>query len=587
MKKTGINILAATALSLSIVSCSESFDTSFFDKEKEDLNIALGLKIGYSEYSAKDLWEEIGDDIEVGEKDDNGNPLVNFTYTEELDSGDNSSFVSIDGQNFDGDFDLLANSGLVGSFPYVAGAIAGDLVSDSFSEIQTLQGLDSELTEVNFSEGTFTITLSTNTEAQTAIEFIIPSLINKTTSQVYTQNFILNNNAGIDITSIPVDLDDYTFDFTIDNLDPETKTGFNNIGIKLNATITLETGDVVSADNTLSYDISLGNPKVKNAKGDFKNAGFDVDAQSFDLDFFDTLGEGDISFLNPILKLTANSGYGFPIGLTLDSISGVNVTDTVYLEINDNTPLNDNIEQIVGGQAGDSYAIINAAATNGLTEQSIITLNADNSNLKDLLNAKPTSFNINVIASANPNNPTGNSNFFDTSNSLEIDVEVELPLYVTFDGLTFSPEPFEFDGDDIEDLEENVNSLELLLFTRNSIPLEGSIDLQFLNDNGDILFTKETTLMEAAPIDSDNFSTYTLNNGVLTEGSTIIEPTKTTVTFSNEEISDLANTSNIQAVIEFNTTDSSPAKIKSTDTVRLDLSLIGDFEISNEEDDNN
>ncbi|NIJ46121.1 hypothetical protein FHR24_002599 [Wenyingzhuangia heitensis] len=592
--RIGMQSLVISGLCLSLLGCSESFDTSFFEKEINDPSLAVGLKIGYSEYTATELFEEIGDDIEVGTTDDNGKSLVSFTYTESLNSANNSDFVSVDDQSFEGDFDLLASSGLVGQAPYVTGTVAGDEVQDSFKDIKSLT-LDSDLTAADFSAGTFTITLETTTEAQTVVEFTIPSFKRKPVigTGSYNRTFTLNNNSGADEASITVDLNNYDLDFTYDALDPDSNTGVNNVAVLLDATVTFENGDIVSSTDNLKYTITLTNSKVKTAKGDFKDASFNVDSQTFDLDFFKEIGEGNITFENPILKLTANSGYGFPIGLTLEDIKSskpdpndANAEILTNLIITDATPLDDNIEPITGGTG--NYAIIDDAATNGETKESIIILNKDNSNLDDLLNGKPTKFKLDVTAGANPNSTTVNTNFFDVANTLAVDVVVELPLYVTFENLTFSPDPFEFDSEDIEDIEENVSSLSLNVHTKNSIPLSGTVTLDFLESNGNIAFSKPASLMNAAPVDANGLSTYIIDaNGDLKEGTTVVKPTETIVDFTKEEISALTNVTDIQAVIKFNTTNSAAAKIQSTDKVRLDLSLIGDFTVSEDEDDDN
>lgn len=584
-QKTRIHFLVLVVISLNITSCSESFDTSFFEKEIESPSLALGLKIGHSEYTASALFEEIGDDLSVGRYDDNGKSLISFNYSQSINSDGNTDFVKVEDQTFTGDFNLLENTGLVGNVAYVTGVITDDKASKSFQENQTLD-LEYELTAANFSEGTFKIALETTTEAQTEIEFTIPSLTRKSDGGSYNKRFVLNNNIGTDITEIEVDLIDYNFDFSYDIFNPSSLNLFNTIAIQLDAVITFEAGDNVSDDDKLSYTIGLNTPKAKTAYGDFKEASFNIENESFDLDFFNELGDGNISFENPTLKITATSGYGFPIGLTLESISSTDGITTNNLAITDASPNDDQIEPI-NGNTMNHYAIINGNTNNGETISSVITLNNENSNLKDLLNAKPSQFNLNVVAGANPNSPNNNSNFFDVDHTLGLDIDVELPLYVTFDGLTFNPNPFEFDAESVDELEENLNSLDLILLTRNSIPLSGEINLDFLDQNGNILFSKPASLMEGAPVDENGFSIYHLDeNGALKQDSNIIDPTTTTVKLDTDNIKDLKNITHIQAAIEFNTTDVEAAKIQSTDKVRLDLSLVVDLSINGDDDNN-
>lgn len=617
-QRIGMQGLAVAGLCLSLIGCAESFDTSFFEKDIKDpeFNIELaGLPIGYTTYTAKELFEEIGDDIEVGTTDDNGKSVVSFSYSQSLSAGENSDFVSVDDQTFEGDFQLLADAPIPGgSYEYGTFQLADDEIGASkdtiLQKIQTLANIDSDLTAAEFSEGTLTINITTTTEAQTELNFKIPSLIRKDNGNPYNKDFLLKDHSipANNVNTITVNLSNYEFDFTIDQLNPsQTNNGFNKIAVEIEAVIIFNDGDNISTSDELNYTISLANPKVKTAEGDFKDASFNVENQTFDLDFFKELGDGTINFENPTLKLSATSGYGFPVGLTLESIAATDGTTTTNLAITDASPTEDNIEPVAGGTG--NYAIIDAAASNGETKTSNIILNNQNSNLADLLNAKPTQFNLNVTAGANPNR-TNNANFFDVDNTLAVDVNVELPLYVTFKDLSFSPDPFEFDSEEISD---NASSLSLRVGSRNSIPLKGIVTLEFVKNTGteqapvyEVVtyanadnvvtdFKESVNVINAAPIDAQGFSKYTLDNeGVLKEGSSIIEPSVAWLNLTKEQIAVMDEVTHIQAYITFDTVDSdnsgepNPAKIQSTDQVRLDLAIKGDLKITTkDEDDNN
>ncbi|WP_143155291.1 hypothetical protein [Wenyingzhuangia marina] len=598
MKKSGIHILALTALCVSTVSCSESFDTSFFDKEIEeptfDISIS-GLPIGYINYTANQLFQELNEDLTVNTGTDD---IISFSYSQTLDGSGNSDFVSVEDQVFNGNFNLLEDSGLIGQAPYISGLVPDDKVEDSFKEIQTLN-LDSDLTAADFSSGTFTITLSTTTEAQTEIIFTIPSFKRKDPNEPglienpeypgsYCRKFTLNNNSGSDEFTISVDLNRYDFDFTYTNIenDPDTKGGFNNIAVQLDATVTFETGDLVSSDDKLTYTIALESPIVNTAEGDFKKSGFNVGGQSFDLDFFNEIGNGSLIFESPILKLTATNQYGFPIGINLEGIS----TDAV----NNNTLIitdtsGNNIES--NNDTGNgTYAIIDAGLNTGGVE-SVITLNSSNSNLAQLLGEKPSQFILNVSGTSNPNSTGTNNNFFNINNSLDVSVDVELPLHVTFDDVTFNPDPIELDLDD--DIQDNAKELSLRIATKNTIPFNGSIILDFVDENGASLFTKNIEAIVAAPVDANGFSTYTLdadNNLKDANNNTVnahvpMNGNDFAITFNESEINSLEDAKEVKLSIIFDTDTTNdgnpnPVKVKSTDQVRIDLALKGDLAIN-------
>lgn len=598
LKKTGIHILALAAVGTGTISCSESFDTSYFDKEIEDSEFDIsikGLPIGYINYTATQLFEELNEELTVNSGNDD---IITFSYSQTLDGSGNTDFVSVDDQLFDGQFDLLAEANIPGgSYEYgtfeAIDLVIGDSQTDDFEEVQTLTKsggapLDVDLTNANFSGGTFTITLTTTTEAETSINFKIPSLIRKDNGDTYNKEFLLNSHTSSvsDINTITVNLSDYEFDFTV--LNPDDNTEVNNIAVELAAIVTFNDGDNISTDDKLDYTISLNNPEVESAEGDFKQGDFNVSSQSFDMDFFNEIGEGSLIFESPILKLSATNEYGFPIGINLSGIS-TDATDNNTLIITDTTPLDDNIEDNNDTGTG-TYAIIDAGlSTAGVT--SIIELNNDNSNLADLLNEKPTQFIIGVSGTSNPNSTGINSNFFNTSNTLDVSVDVELPLHVTFDDVAFNPEPIELDLDD--DIQDSAKELSLRVATKNTIPFNGTIKMDFVDENDNILFSKEVEAIVAAPVGTDGFSTYTLdaNNNLKDANNNIIEAhvpmdgNNFAVTFIESEISLLGDAANVNLSIIFDTDTTSdgnpnPVKVKSTDQVRIDLALKGDLKIS-------
>ena len=600
MKKTRFHFLVAAVL-FSTVSCSDTFDTSFFDKEIEDLEIPIsGIPIGYVNYTATQLFEELNEDLTVATGTDD---IITFSYSQTLDGGENTDFVSVDDQIFDGEFDLLADANIPGgSYEYgsipAADLIIGDSQSDDFAKVQSLTKsggapLDVDLTAADFSGGTLTINLTTTTEAETAINFRIPSLIRKDNGNVYDKDFLLkshNTNERPNVNTVTVNLSNYEFDFT--KLNPDDNTEVNNIAVELAAIVTFNNGDNISTTDKLDYTISLENPVVKSAEGDFKQSAFNVSSQSFDMDFFNEIGEGSLIFEEPILKLSATNEYGFPIGIKLEGIS-TDATSNNILEINaPGIDPSDNIaENTDTATAGDYYAMIAAGSNTAVSSE--ITLNSNNSNLAALLNEKPTQFILNVAGTSNPNSTTTNSNFFNISNTMSVNVDVELPLHVTFDDVTFNPDPIELDlGDDIQD---NAKKLSLRVATKNTIPFNGTINMDFVDENENVLFSKTIQAIVAAPVGTDGFSIYNLdnnNNLIDTTNNSIINAhvpmngNDFAVTFNESEINLLGDAVNVNLSIVFDTDSNgdgtaTAVKVKSTDQVRIDLALRGDLKLSN------
>ncbi|WP_010134909.1 hypothetical protein [Ochrovirga pacifica] len=585
-----LGVLATCSVLLS--SCADSFDTSFFEKEIVDPELQIALPVGYVSYTATELFEELGEDLTVGETQDGTNSLISFTYSESLSGSGNDDFVKVDNQGFEGEFKLFDNTDEIpdGDFNYALGTVSGDQVEENFYEIEPLTQADNtplneDFKQIQFRSGNLAINLFTNTSSETVVTFTIPSLIRKSDNSEFSETFVLNNNSGSDITLADVDLSEYMLELTYDSLNPKTKNGFNNLAVELNAIINFEENDAINKNNLLAYTITTAGLEIEAALGDFKNRSFQVNNQTFELDFFEELGDGNIAFKNPTLKISANNTYGFPIGLELDNIS-TNANTNNNLMIIDNGSTNDHILK----DNGINYVVFDAGTSTdgGVTSTSTTTeiiLNNKNSNLVDLLNQKPTEFNLNVSGIANPGATTTNDNFFNPANSLDVTIDVEIPLHASFDGLSFSEE---IDFDNAEDIQENAKSITLDVRTINAMPLAGTIQLQFLdNQNNNLGIDKTVEAFNACPIGNDGYSTGSIDaNGTVTG---TISDQHTELVFTENEIDLLAQATKINLIVTFNSTDNNgdntpdAIKLRTTDTVRMQLGLVGDLKFSDNE----
>ena len=433
-----------------------------------------------------------------------------------------------------------------------------------------------------FSGGNFDIKITNKVDSDIQIVFTINSLIKNGTP--YTHTFNLSNDTPLDSETSPLEsLDGYELVLNDNN-------NSNTISITSSMTLMVQDGDEFNDTSGIDYDINFSNMVIKSAEGDFKQSAFNVSSQSFDMDFFNEIGEGSLIFEEPILKLSATNEYGFPIGIKLEGIS-TDATSNNILEINaQGIDPSDNIaENTDTATAGDYYAMIAAGSNTAVSSE--ITLNSNNSNLAALLNEKPTQFILNVAGTSNPNSTTTNSNFFNISNTMSVNVDVELPLHVTFDDVTFNPDPIELDlGDDIQD---NAKKLSLRVATKNTIPFNGTINMDFVDENENVLFSKTIQAIVAAPVDANGFSTYTLdadNNLKDANNNTVnahvpMNGNDFAVTFNESEINLLGDAVNVNLSIVFDTDSNgdgtaTAVKVKSTDQVRIDLALRGDLKLS-------
>lgn len=556
--------LVIIGLFLSLVGCADTFDTSYFDKEINDPTIGVALKLGNATYTAKELFEEIDKDIEVSETFSQGKSLVSFVYTETIKENNINDFLTLSNKDSEEKFYLTVfPNGTKGTY------IGPDLVLEDsksvFSELRPDN--DAKLTEISFSEGTFQVFLTSKIDSDLQIEFTLNSFVKD--GKPFVQTFNLPKGQLTPISSSPKKLGGYTV-----NLANGTN-GYNTLATNIKARIVAKNGDTFTDASSLSYTIKFRNIKIKSAKGAFGKETLDVETKEFDLRFYEKLTEGNISFKSPRLKLKATNGYGFPVGITLEGITTTATTNNQLSILKEDT----NIKLRSGTpKTNDYYAIINASETKGIIKKTNIEINERNSNLADLLKEKPQKFIIDVNAISNPNATTNTSNFFDTNASIDIEVQAELPLHVTIKSLRFEPDAFEIDTKDFKDLEKNINTLTLEVFTKNTIPLNGNIKIQFITIKEGIEtveFIKNIeNMIDGAPVNRDGFSTNTL--------ATVSENIKK-INLTLEEIKKLNKVTHIKAVITFNTTNKEAVKIQSTDIVTFNMALLVDYTFSDKE----
>ncbi len=580
MKKNVFSVISKGILSLlTITSLFSCTDTNYFEKEVNDIEINVpidGIPIGHSTYTTQELFEEIGTDLEVGSSDDNGRTLVSFTYNETIESINKDEFIDVSDQNVN---QIVILPGLPKT-TYIGPDVTFNEEVNSIAELKN--NSDADLITLSFSQGEFSITLTNKLDSDIEVEFTINSLTKNEVPFVTTVNIPSKQTN----TTTPEDLGGFVMKLNDGG-------EFNTVNSTLKTKVFTKTGDVFGETSEIEYQINLTNLLVETAEGDFKQESFDTSNKSFDLDFFEELGEGTIEFKNPTMKFNATNEFGFPLGLTLDNISATNgvTSNTLEIKNDEDTFIAENTDINNG-----FYALIDEATDKNTGVNSVIELNVNNSNIDELLNAKPNQFDLKVDGIVNPNSPTNNANFFNVNNNVNIDVEVELPLFVRFEDLKFETDPTEFD---LEDIEENAKELSLRVAVKNTMPLAASIKLNFVNNTGTetspnytTIFSKSVALVDAAPIDDNGFSVYELKdeNGeiVVKNGNLTIDPKVVWVDFTEEEISSLQNVTDLISEIEFDTVDrdaTKAAKLQTTDQVRLELGLKGDLSISFEDED--
>lgn len=188
------------------------------------------------------------------------------------------------------------------------------------------------------------------------------------------------------------------------------------------------------------------------------------------------------------MSLEINNSFGFPCMATINEMRIISSEgENILLE----------------SEAFDNGLQLNYPnlMEEGQSKQTIIDLNRTNSNIVEILNAKPQKIIYNVSAIVNPEGNGNTSGFMTDESVIDFSIYTELPVYGTASGFEFE-EPMETNLDDIE----NIESAELKVIIDNGIPIEAGIQIYFLDDQDnkiDSLYSNFEQIIGSANVDSN------------------------------------------------------------------------------------
>lgn len=406
------------------------------------------------------------------------------------------------------------------------------------TQIKTLKGGDGFLdfafpeTEMkafgaHLKKGLLTIRNSSNLPLSGSINFTLHEIKYKSTGLPISATVPLNGSPVV------ISLDETDINFTTDPAQP-----YNRIPYTYTLTLNPSPGYVnYSSSDLFKLTINLDNLDFKTVTGDFGKRVIEVEPGMFamDVDFLDKLN-GGFKLADPKLTLTVRNSIGIPAIMAMDFVAT--------------------------GKEGNSIAL-NAPAFEvpvpsdlnaGIAVKSVV-FNKQNSSIVDFIALPPTgsiSYNgkadFNTATTVTPQNP----NFVDIDGFFGVDLALELPLEMQITNLNFK-DTTGITGSDFEKIE----SAELILNARNSLPLDVEMQLLYVDTISGKQFgaSKITKVLSSAQVsetgvitpvqsthtftlDSNEMETLRKANGIVFSG-TISSPalgTKSSPIYSDSNI---------------------------------------------------
>ncbi len=401
------------------------------------------------------------------------------------------------------------------------------------------------LNKLFINSGTLTFLIKSKVEEKTDFTYSIPSATKGGTAFTFSTTVPASDGVNDGVYTGSFDIAGYDFDLTgqyhntVNAFTTSVQVGINPNG---NA-VTITPADSIEVFLTFSAVV----PSY--AKGYFGMQNSSV-ASTSNFDLFNRIRAGAIGLENTTVTLKLTNGIGVDATAHINSLTSFNTRTNTSVSL---------VNNIVGAPIN-----INRALESPYTPSFYYNvMNSNNSNIKALLENLPDKMSYNIDVAINPNGNISNGNdFVFTDKLIDASLDVEIPLSFFATNLTL------IDTVDVsltEQTEHNrVNSGTLTLKVDNGFPLEASIQLYLLNENGNVYDSLLTsTLVEAAPVDG---------NLIVTSKKL----SKLIIPLNKQKVDKVFATKKILVKTIFNTV-SNPQYVKIYSDYTMDLKLIANF----------
>ncbi|MFT7161643.1 MAG: hypothetical protein ACI9GZ_002830 [Bacteroidia bacterium] len=512
-----------------------NIDDLEFDNIKDlEYSAKVAIPLGSASYTIKELIEDLEDDrLEINEGSD---LALSFIYR------DNSSFeISTDFVDFGIiENNITYNLGLLDSPIPAPNAFTIPIAPVAFTfEFPEDTGGDL-IDSLFYSSASLTVQVSSTFDGN--IDYTATMIGIKRTANNADLTISSNVNSTFTDTN-QTSLAGYKTIF-------DNSAGANQFQFILEGNINVPAGALAKSSDKLDLNVTISNIELSQVYGDFGLTEVEIQDQSIDFDGFEDFSNTGLELGDPKVILDVTNYYGIPIKIDM---SGMTVRDK------------DGGIVSLAGDISDNGIIINSPTIAGGKADTHIEISKENSNIQELLRITPVNITVPIIGTTNPEGSPGPqfNNFLIDQSAIEVMATIEIPLDFKMSG--FSTE-VEFDISDIDI--EDANSMDITLFTKNQLPIDGTVKLMILDANDNISYEiSNLIILKSPPVGPDGRTTNT-------------EESSETIELDQVGIDAFINGKTIVANIEVDSFDASNdifVKIFSDYTIDFELSFSGEF----------
>jgi len=333
-------------------------------------------------------------------------------------------------------------------------------------------------------KGIMTLKVSNTSKANGSINFSLP--------EIKKSGIPISVSVPLSGSLVTIDLAEANFNFASDPLVP-----YNRVPYSYNIQVVSSTGyvDYISTD-MVRVDMTLTGLEFESVVGDFGKQLIQIDPGTFDLnlDMLDKI-DGNFKLSNPKLELIFHNSIGMPAIVAFDL-----------------TASNKSGQQLVLTRDPSSFDIPAPQNINAGIATGSMIFDKQNSNVVNFIALPPTGkISYTGKAEFNKNNivTPANPNFLDLNATFAIDASFELPVELQVSNLTFR-DTTHISGEDFS----NIENAELIINSRNGIPLDLEIQLFFIDTISKSQYgvSKKLKILSAAQVSSMGVITPTLNS---------------------------------------------------------------------------
>lgn len=386
--------------------------------------------------------------------------------------------------------------------------------------------LDSMLTK----SGLLKINLNSDLQHGGLIKVSFPTFVNNGSPLSFELPLDYNGSTPV-LGNSTTNLDNYTI--SIDN-----STG-NQIPVTYEITINYS-GNSISPQDSIRLSIESENLQFKSFFGYAGQQTISFPEDSLPLALFQGAIGGSFYVAEPKLSINTVNGFGIPIDVQFNKFDANTVNSGTF-------PI----------QLPQNPVSLNAPTTPGDSARTSIVLDANNSNIDNVVSALPKEFIFDFTALLNPGGDLGQNFVIDNIGS-SVSLQFELPLVGTVSNYVLI-DTLDFDFDNTQLLDAAIFRTNI----KNGFPVDADLQIYFADANArilDSLFIGQKKIITSGTIDANGKVIQSTNEIVDTEVDKI-------------GLTNLFRSSKVIIKANLSTTNNGATVVRFYDDYRLDVKL--------------